>query len=76
MIRKYSEYHTLAVIILAVVLAIIGIGKGIQLTLDDFETIYGKAIFIIALLYVMLPVLVNTFSMLWDMLKDGRWLYF
>lgn len=74
MVQKYSAYHTLMVIILGVVLIISG--NSIQLTLDDFETFYGKAIFTIVLLYIMVPILVNTFSMLWNMLKNGKWLYF
>jgi len=75
MIQKYSAYHSLAVIILGVIFAITGIGNGVLLTIDNFETLYGKAICIIVLLYAILPILVNTFSMLWDMLKNGRWLY-
>ena len=76
MIQKYSAYHTLALLVLGVILAITGIGKGTSITMDDFETPYGKAIFGVLLLYAILPPLINVFSMLWDMLKNGRWAYF
>lgn len=75
MIQKYSAYHTLVLIVICLFFAVTGIGEGTSLTLDSFETLYGKVLFASLLLYVMIPVLINVFSMLWHMLKNGRWWY-
>jgi hypothetical protein len=76
MIQKYCAYHTLVLIFLGIFFAIADIGNGVYLTLDSFETFYGKVLFVIIALYIIVPALVNVFFMLWDMLKNGRWLYF
>jgi len=75
MIQKYCAYHTLALIVLGIVFAIADIGSGVSLTLDSFETLYGKVVFAVIIVCMTLPVLVNVLSMLWDMLKNGRWWY-
>lgn len=73
MIQKYSAIHTLALIAAFLVLGATGIGDGITITLNDVQSAFGKLLFIAVILFLVAPVIFNTLSMLWHMLRNRRW---
>jgi len=76
MIQKISAYAALAMIGL-----IFLIGSSIEgelsFKLSDFDTIYGKAAFILCMCVVAAPFLINFISMFFHMIMNGKfkWMF-
>ena len=66
-----NSYITLIAAFL--VLGATGIDGGITITLNDFQSAFGKLLFIAVILFLVAPVIFNTLSMLWHMLRNKRW---
>ncbi|MCL6416936.1 hypothetical protein MIB92_14840 [Aestuariirhabdus sp. Z084] len=76
MIQKYSAYHTVAIFVIFTALSIFGVGEGVSYTHKDFESTLGKFLFGALILFMVVPVAINTLSMWWHMLTNGKWLWF
>lgn len=76
MIQKYSAIHTAIFIVVATALNFIDVGADVSYTADDFESLIGKVLFGAGVLFLVVPVGVNTLSMLVNMLSQGKWLWF
>jgi len=74
MIKKYSAFHTAALIFIAIILNFVEFEKNTY-TANDFETSLGKAMFFIGILFIVLPVAINVLSMLGNMISRGKWLW-
>lgn len=76
MIQKYSAIHTSVFLVLAIALNFIDVGAGVSYTTDDFDSLVGKVLFGTGVLFIVVPVGINTLSMLVNMLAQGKWLWF
>lgn len=75
MIQKYSAIHTAIVLLIALVLSILPVQPFETVSTDDFDSSLGKALFICSMLFIVLPVFVNTISMFFSMIMRGKWLW-
>ncbi len=57
-------------------MSVFGVGEGLSYTDEDFETTLGKALFSVFILFMIIPVAINTLSMWWHILINGKWLWF
>ncbi len=76
MIQRCSAIHTAIFLVVVIALNFIDVGVGVSYTADDFESLIGKILFSSGVLFLVLPVGVNTLSMLVNMLSQGKWLWF
>jgi hypothetical protein len=76
MIQKYSALHTVIFLAFAIGLNFIDVGDGISYTTDDFDSLIGKILFGAGVLFLVVPVAVNTLSMWLNMIFRGKWLWF
>ncbi len=75
-VHKYCAWHTLALILLGALLVIIMPQEDrIYVSIDDFETIWGKVLFALVLIYTMIPVFINMLVMFLHILKQNKWLW-
>ncbi len=75
MIQKYSAIHTAIVLLIGLILNILPVKPFGTVTTDDFETPLGKALFVFSILFVAIPIGVNTISMFFSMVMRGKWLW-
>ena len=75
MIQKYSAIHTAIILLIALILNMLPVAPFETVNTDDFESSVGKALFVFSVLFVVIPVFINTISMFFSMIARGKWLW-
>ncbi len=74
MYQKYFAYHTLMMLLSVLVLEFFGVGT-FNITQDDFSSVLGKLFYLILVVWLVIPVILNWLSMTNNSLNKGKWLW-
>ena len=70
--KKYSAYHTATIIIIALLLNLVDIENHFS-GIEELESILGEILFPLFAAFIIIPIFINTFSMLGNMFYKGKW---
>ena len=70
--KKYSAYHTATIIVIGLLLNLVDI-ENHSYSVEDFESIIGKILFTLLVVFIIVPVFINIFTMLGNMFSKGKW---
>ena len=74
MYQKYFAYHTLLILLAGLLLELFSV-EPFHITENDFTSIIGKFIYLIFVVWLVIPILSNWLSMLGNSIKKGRFLW-
>ena len=76
MLVKYSSYHTVAIIIICIIISVFGGSEGFSFNAGDFDSKWKEILFTVSICFILVPIAIHSIAMCFHMLKHGKWLWF